>query len=227
VKFFLDSAHVHEIEHALAMWNIDGVTTNPRHIQVTGRPFLTVIQEIGRLFTGTNKTISTEINPHFDRWEDMVAEGEKLAALCPNFVIKVPSTEAGFKACSVLRGKGIGVNVTVCFSALQALQAMRMGATYVSPFIGWKETNAEPTVEFVEEIVAIRDNYGFGTEVLVAAVRNGRQIVEAAVAGADIVTAGFAVYQEGFDHPYTHVGLSKFQGFWDDTEYGEMEQSEK
>lgn len=223
MKFFLDSAHVHEIEYALQMWAIDGVTTNPRHIQATGRPFLEVIREIGRLVAGTDKTISTEINPHHTRWEDMVAEAEQLAALCPNFVIKVPSTEAGFRACQVLRGKGIRVNVTLCFSAMQALQAMRMGATYVSPFIGWKEANGEETVPLVQEIVAIRDNYSFATEVLVAAVRNARQIVDAAVAGADIVTAGFAVYQEGFDHPYTHSGLAKFQSFWDQTPYGEWQ----
>ncbi len=223
MKFFLDSAHVHEIAHALEMWDIDGVTTNPRHVEVTGKPFLTVIQEIGRLVQGTDKTISTEINPYHERWQDMVAEGEKLAALCPNFVIKVPSTEAGFKACQMLRAEGIRVNVTVCFSAMQALQAMRMGATYVSPFIGWKEANGEPSVSFIEEIVEIRNNYLFETEVLVAAVRNGRQVVDAALAGADIVTAGFAVYQEGFDHPYTHVGLAKFQDFWDKTPYGDEE----
>ncbi|MBN2472599.1 MAG: transaldolase, partial [Anaerolineae bacterium] len=124
MKFFLDSAHVHEIEHALAMWDIDGVTTNPRHIQVTGKPFLQVIQEIGALFEGTDKTISTEINPYHDDWQAMLAEGRKLAGLCPNFVIKVPSTEAGFKACQALRAEGIRVNVTVAFSAMQALQAM-------------------------------------------------------------------------------------------------------
>ena len=221
MKFFLDSAHVHEIEYALEMWNIDGVTTNPRHIQVTGKPFLQVIREIGKLVEGTDKTISTEINPYHDTWETMVEEGEKLAAMCPNFVIKVPSNEAGFKACQVLRGKGIGVNVTVCFSAMQALQAMRMGATYVSPFLGWKESNAEYTIDFIREICEIRDNYGFSTEVLAAALRNGRQIVESAIAGADITTAGYAVYEAGFDHPYTHVGLGKFQSFWDETEYGE------
>lgn len=221
MKFFLDSAHVHEIEHALEMWDIDGVTTNPRHIQVTGKPFLQVIQEIGKLVEGTEKTVSTEINPYHDNWQDMVAEGEKLAALCPNFVIKVPSTEAGYKACQVLREKGIGVNVTVAFSAMQALQAMRMNATYISPFVGWKESNGEYTIDFIQEIVTIRENYGFQTEVLAAALRNGRQVVEAAVAGADIVTAGFDVYEQGFDHPYTHVGLAKFQSFWDQTPYGE------
>lgn len=221
MKFFLDSAHVHEIEHALTMWDISGVTTNPRHVQVTGRPFLDVIQDIGKLVAGTDKTISTEVNPHFDNWEDMVREGEMLAKLSPNFVIKIPSTEAGFKACQVLSKQGIGVNVTVCFSAMQALQAFRMGAKYVSPFIGWKETNAEYTVDFIDEIVQIRDNYAYETEIIVAAVRNARQIVESAVSGADIVTAGFAVYEEGFMHPYTDIGLKKFQDFWDQTPYGE------
>ena len=110
-------------------------------------------------------------------------------------------------------------NLTLVFSAAQALQAMRMGATFVSPFIGWKENNGEEIVSMIEEIVTIRDNYGFETEVLVAAVRNGRHIVEAAVAGADIVTAGFAVFQDAFDHPYTGVGLARFQSFWDQTPY--------
>ena len=103
------------------------------------------------------------------------------------------------------------------FSAMQALQAMRMGAFYVSPFIGWKENNAEEINNMINEIVYIRDQYDFKTEVLVAAVRNGRQIVNAAVVGADIVTAGFDVYKEGFEHPYTPVGLTKFAEFWDKT----------
>lgn len=219
MKFFLDSAHVHEIEYALDMWNIDGVTTNPRHVNVSGKPFLTVIKEIGRLFEGTDKPISVEVNPHYDNWQDMVAEAEKLAALSPNFVIKLPATEAGFKGISVLAGKGIRVNLTLVFSAAQALQAFRMGAYFVSPFIGWKESNAEEVWNFVNEVVAIRDNYGFTGQIIVSAVRNGRQIAEAAVAGADIVTAGFDVYQDAFDHPYTHVGLGKFQSFWDQTSY--------
>ena len=219
MKFFLDSAHVHEISYALDMWDIDGVTTNPKHVQVTGKPFSTVNQEIGKLFEGTDKPISVEVNPHYDDWQDMVAEAEKLAALCPNFVIKLPATEAGFKAIPVLADKGIRVNLTLVFSAVQALQAFRMGAYFVSPFIGWKESNAEETRHFVEEIVAIRDNYGYNGQIIVSAVRNGRQIAEAAVAGADIVTAGFDVFQEAFDHPYTHVGLDRFISFWDQTAY--------
>jgi transaldolase len=219
MKFFLDSALVDEIAHALKMWHIDGVTTNPRHVSVTGKPFLTTIHEIADLFKGTDKAISVEVNPHHDDYEAMVAEAEKLAPMSPNFVIKLPATEAGFKAIPLLKEKGIRSNLTLVFSAGQALQAMRMGAYFVSPFIGWKESNAEETVRLIEDIVAIRDNYGFSTEIIVAAVRNGRQIVDAAVAGADIVTAGFAVYQDLFDHPYTHVGLAKFASFWDQTPY--------
>jgi transaldolase len=219
MKFFLDSAQMDEIEHALKMWNLDGVTTNPRHVQASGKPFLTVVQEIGALFKGTEKTVSVEVDPHHADFEKMVVEGQKLAALSPNFVIKLPATEAGFKAVAVLKEKGVRANLTLVFSVAQALQAMRMGAFFVSPFIGWKEANGEEIQSFIHETVTVRDNYGFDTEIIVAAVRNGRQIVDAAVAGADIVTAGFAVYKDAFDHPYTGVGLGKFQGFWDQTPY--------
>jgi transaldolase len=217
MKFFLDSAHVHEIEYALKMWNLDGVTTNPRHVQASGKPFLTVIREIGTLFEGTNKPISVEVNPHHVEFEKMVAEGEELAKMSPNFVIKLPATEAGYKAVSVLKEKGIRSNLTLVFSAAQALHAMRMGAYFVSPFIGWKEANGEEVQSLIQEVVAIRDNYSFKTEIIIAAVRNGRQIVDAALSGADIVTAGLAVYKDAFDHPYTGVGLHKFQEFWDQT----------
>jgi transaldolase len=219
VKFFLDSAHVHEIKYALDMWDIDGVTTNPRHVQVSGKPFLKVIHEIAGLFEGTEKPVSVEVNPHHDNWQAMVTEAERLAAISPNFVIKLPAIEAGFKALSVLAEKDIRVNLTLVFSATQALQAFRMGAYFVSPFIGWKEANAEEVRSFVQEVVDIRDNYGFPGEIIVSAVRNGRQIAEAALAGADIVTAGASVYQDAFDHPFTHVGLAKFQSFWDETDY--------
>ena len=219
MKFFLDSAHVHEIEYALNMWNLDGVTTNPRHVQASGKPFLTVIREIGALFAGTDKPVSVEVNPHHTDYAKMVAEAEILAAMSPNFVIKLPAIEAGYKAVAVLKEKGIRSNLTLVFSAAQALHAMRMGAYFVSPFIGWKEANGEEVQSFIEEILAIRDNYGFSSEIIVAAVRNGRQIADAAVMGADIVTAGLAVFKDAFDHPYTGVGLQKFQEFWDQTPY--------
>jgi transaldolase len=219
MQFFLDSAQVDEIEYGLKMWDIDGITTNPRHVQVSGKPFISVVKEIGAMVAGTDKTVSVEVNPHLEDYELMVAEGEKLASLSDNFVIKLPATEAGFKAVEQLKNKGIRSNLTLVFSAAQALQAMRMGAYFVSPFIGWKEANGEDTINFIAEITAIRDNFEFQTEIIVAAVRNARQMVEAAVTGADIVTAGFAVYQDAFKHPYTDDGLQKFISFWDQTTY--------
>jgi transaldolase len=219
MKFFLDSAIVEQIEFALEYFNIDGITTNPRHVQTSGKPFLTVIREIGKLVEGTDKTVSVEVNPHFTEYDEIIKEAEKLAALSPNFVIKLQCMESSFKAIPYLAKKGIRVNLTLVFSAVQALQAMRMGAYFVSPFIGWKETNGEETIPFIEDIVAIRDNYNFSTEVIVAAVRNGRQIVDSAVCGADIVTAGLEVYREAFEHPYTQEGIKRFSAFWDKTPY--------
>ena len=219
MKFFLDSAKADEIRYARDMWSIDGVTSNPRHVRNSGKPFLVAIREMAQLFEGTDKPISVEVNPHYTEAGAMVEEGSKLAAMSPNFVIKLPATEAGFKALWALRDKGIRVNLTLVFSAAQALQAARLGATFVSPFIGWKEANGEEVSHMVAEIVRIYHNYNFKTEVLVAAVRNARQIVEAAVAGAHIVTAGFDVYKDAFDHPYTAKGLKIFADSWDATPY--------
>jgi transaldolase len=219
MQFFLDSAITSEIEYALNSFNIDGITTNPRHVQVSGKPFMTVVREIAKLVEGTEKTVSVEVNPHFMTYEEMMPEAEKLAAISPNFVIKLQCVEPAFKVIEDLAKQDIRVNCTLIFSPFQALQAMRAGAYYISPFIGWKETNGEETRGFVEEVVTLRDNYGFDTEIIVAAVRNARQIVDCALAGADIVTAGLSVYQEGFHHPYTREGIEKFTQFWDATKY--------
>ena len=219
MQFFLDSAKVDEIEYALDAFNIDGVTTNPRHVQVSGKPFMTVIKEIATLVEGTDKTVSVEVNPHYMTYNEIMPEAEKLAALSPNFVIKIQCVEAAFKAIEDLAKKNIRVNCTLIFSAMQALQAMRAGAYYISPFIGWKETNGEDTQGFIKDVVTIRDNYEFDTEIIVAAVRNARQVIDAAVADADIVTAGLPVYLDGFHHPYTQEGIGKFISFWDQTQY--------
>jgi len=219
MKFFLDSALTEEIAYAIDVFDIDGVTTNPRHVQVSGKPFTVVIKEIAALVEGTDKTVSVEVNPHIMETDAMIAEAEKLAVISPNFVIKLQCVEPAFKAIKSLSAQGIRVNCTLIFSAVQALQAMRSGAFYISPFIGWKEANAEDIHQFVEEVVTIRDNYGFYSEVIVAAIRNARQIADAAVAGADIVTAGLKVYQDSFDHPYTHKGIQLFSDFWDKTQY--------
>lgn len=219
MKFFLDSAHVDEIEYALDMWNIDGVTTNPKHVQRSGKSFMDAVHDMAELFKGTDKPVSVEVNPHFDTWEDMVKQAKEIAAITPNFVIKLPATQAGFKSIVELKKDGIRANLTLCFSPAQALQAMRMGAHFVSPFIGWKQANGEEIWGMVSDIIAIRDNYGFDTQVLVSAMRNGYQIATAAAMGADIVTAGFSVYEDSFDHPYTHKGLGIFQSFWDKTPF--------
>lgn len=221
MKIFLDSAMTAEITDALETLAIDGITTNPRHVQVSGKPFLTVVREIGELVKDyPDVTVSVQTNPHnHGDYQAIVDEGRKFAAMSDQFIIKMPCTPGGYRACRILAEEGIRSNLTLCFSAAQAMQAMRMGAFYVSPFIGWKETNGEEVRSFIEECVAIRDNYGYPTEILVAAVRNGRQITDAAVAGADIVTAGLSVWTEAFEHPYTDVGLGKFQEFWDKTPY--------
>ncbi|MBK9749569.1 MAG: transaldolase [Chloroflexi bacterium] len=220
MKFFLDSAITDEIRYAIDMWDIDGVTTNPRHVQASGKPFMRVIQEIGEMFAGTDKPVSVQTNPHnHSDYQAIVDEGRKLAKLSPNFVIKMPCTEHGFKACKVLKEEGIRANLTLCFSAVQGLQAMRMGAHLVSPFIAWKEGNGEDTDVFIQDLVSIRNNAFYETEILVAAVRNGRQIAFAGAIGADIVTTSFDVYKEAFAHPYTDLGLGRFQGFWDKTPY--------
>ena len=219
MKFFLDSAILEEVKYALEYYDIDGVTTNPRHVQVSGKPFMTVIHEIAEVFSGTEKTISVEVNPHYTDFDVIVEEAEKLAALSPNFVIKLQAQEAAWKAIPYLARKGIRTNLTLVFSASQALQAMRMGAYYVSPFIGWKEANGEETQSFIEDCVAIRENYGYTTQIIVAAVRTGHQIAGAAVAGADIVTAGLDVFKQAFEHPYTQEGIQRFTNFWDKTPY--------
>lgn len=172
------------------------------------------------MVAGTEKTVSIQTNPHkHNDFRAIVEEGERLAKLSPNFVIKMPCTNNGFRACKILSAQGIRTNLTLCFTPIQALQAMRMGAFYVSPFIGWKESNGEEVSEFIDEVTTIRDVYDYQTEVLVAAVRNARQITEAALTGADIVTCGYAVYKEAFENPYTDMGLGRFQGFWDQTQY--------
>ena len=219
MKFFLDSAMVDEIAYGLEYFDIDGVTTNPRHVQVSGKPFISVIKEIGELVQNTDKTVSVEVNPHLSDYDEIIKEARKLAALSSNFVVKLQCMETTIKAIPVLAKDGIRVNMTLVFSAAQALFAMRAGAYYVSPFIGWKESNGEEVDSFIDDLVQMRENYGFSTKVLVAAVRNGRQIVNAAVAGADIVTAGLAVYREAVEHPYTQMGIQRFSSFWDKTQY--------
>lgn len=225
MKYFLDSAKLDEIKFAYETFGIDGVTTNPRHIMLSGKPFITAITDIANWvkeegLEGYEKfPISVEINPHIDDADLMVAEAEKIANICSNFVIKIPATEQGITAARRLEKMGIRTNVTLIFSAAQALLPAKNGSKFVSPFIGWKEANGEDCKEYIKNIVEIYKNYGFygKTEIICAAVRTPKQMTDCAVAGADIVTAGLAVYQDSMKHPYTNQGIGIFQEAWDNT----------
>jgi transaldolase len=218
MKYFLDSAILSEITYAYENWAIDGVTTNPRHIMNSGKPFLTVLDELAKEFEGVaNFPISAEINPHLDDAREMVHEGRKIAKLSPNFIIKIPCTEPGLIAAKELEKDGISTNVTLVFSPSQALQPARVGAKFVSPFVGWKENSGDDATAYIQDIIKIYQNYNYETEIIVAALRNGKQIADAAKAGAHIVTCGFDVYKESFYHAFTDYGLDKFRKAWDNT----------
>jgi transaldolase len=224
MRYFLDSAKLDEIVYAHDNWGIDGVTTNPRHILSSGKPFRTVVGELADRFSGEDFPISVEINPHLERADEMVDQAVEIAALSDNFAIKIPCTEQGLVAARRLSAREVKTNVTLVFSPSQALAAARAGARFVSPFIGWKETSGEPTMEFIDTCVTILANYGFETEIIVAAVRNGHQIASAALCGADIVTAGYDVFRDSFEHPFTRHGIDVFSDAWDRTEAGQAGQ---
>jgi transaldolase len=215
MRYFLDSAKIDEIRYAYQNWGIDGVTTNPKHIAATGKSFQTVIKELADEFKGKEFPISIEIDPYLQKSEEMITQAKKYAALSNNFVIKIPCTEQGLIAAKNLVQDGIKVNLTLVFTASQAIQAARIGCQYVSPFIGWQESSGADCSALVEDIVAIYGNYGYDSQIIVAAVRSGKTIVDAALVGADIVTAGFQIYKESFDHPFTDRGLKIFQEAWD------------
>lgn len=221
MKYFLDSAKIDEIKYAYENWGIDGVTTNPRHIMTSGKPFYTVIREIADYFKDTDVPISVEIDPNLTNKEDMIAHGKKLAAISPNFCIKIPCTEQGLCAAKVLNDEGINTNVTLVFSASQALQVARIGSKFCSPFIGWGEANGEFPLDNIKRIMEIYNNYGYQTEVITAAVRTGKQLAEAALYGSDISTAGFDVYKDSFYSPYTDFGNNIFVNAWNNTDTSE------
>lgn len=218
MKYFLDSAKIDEIRYAYKHWGIDGVTTNPKHIMNSGKPLVAILKELADEFNGVeNFPISIEINPHLEDYNEMVSEGRKFASISDNFIIKIPCTEQGLIAAKMLEEEDIRTNVTLVFSPSQALQPARIGAAFVSPFVGWKEESGEDTGPYIQDIVNIYRTYGYETEIIVAALRNGKQIVDAAKAGADIVTCGFDVYKASFHHAFTDHGLTVFRNAWDNT----------
>lgn len=217
MQLFLDSAKADEIRHALQWWDVDGVTTNPKHVQAAGKPFRAVLDEIAELFTGTDKPVSVEVNPHLTDWQEIVAQGRELAAISPNFVVKVGMSEAGCRAIRELNDAGVRVNATLVFSVTQAWHAARAGASYISPFLGWKEQHGDDATELIGDVRAMLDNYDFPAQIIAAAIRNSHQLAQAALAGADCATAGMAVYQDSFRNPYTTMGEQIFQDAWDAT----------
>jgi len=209
MKIFLDTANVAEIREGVTLGVVDGVTTNPSLIAKEKRPFRPLVEEICSIVPGdvSLEVVATD-------FEGMVKEGEELAQVAANVVVKAPLTQDGLKAVKYLSGKGIRVNQTLCFSAPQALLSAKAGATYISPFLGRLDDIGHVGMDLIRDICEIYRNYGFKTQVLAASIRNPLHVVDAAKAGAHVATMPFAVLQSLMKHPLTDVGLKRFLEDW-------------
>lgn len=208
MKLFVDTANVEDIKKANAMGVICGVTTNPSLIAKEGRDFKEVIKEITSIVDGP---ISGEVKATTVDAEGMIEEGRKIAAIHPNMVVKIPMTVEGLKAVKVLSAENIKTNVTLIFSANQAILAANAGATYVSPFLGRLDDISQPGIELIRQIAEIFDIYGYGTEIIAASIRNPIHVTDCALAGADIATVPYQVIEQMTKHPLTDQGIEKFQ----------------
>ncbi|MFI4934413.1 MAG: fructose-6-phosphate aldolase [Caulobacterales bacterium] len=209
MQLFLDSTDTAQIKALAATGLVDGVTTNPSLIAKSGRPMLEVIAEICALVEGpvSAEAVASDV-------PTMLAEGRKLAKIAQNVVVKLPLTKEGLIATAELAREGIRVNVTLCFSAVQALLAAKAGAAFISPFVGRLDDHGAVGMEVVAEIRAIYDTYGFDTQILAASIRNAEHVKAAALAGADCATIPPAVFEELFKHPLTEKGLQSFLSDW-------------
>lgn len=208
MKFFIDTANVEDIKKANDMGVICGVTTNPSLIAKEGRDFNEVIREITSIVDGP---ISGEVKATTVDAEGMIKEGREIAAIHPNMVVKIPMTAEGLKAVKALSAEGIKTNVTLIFSANQALLAARAGAAYVSPFLGRLDDISQPGIDLIRTIADIFDIYGLETEIIAASVRNPIHVTDCALAGADIATVPYKVIKQMTKHPLTDQGIEKFQ----------------
>ena len=208
MKFFVDTANVEEIRKANDMGIICGVTTNPSLIAKEGRDFNQVIAEIASIVDGP---ISGEVKATTTDAEGMIKEGREIAAIHPNMVVKIPMTVEGLKAVKVLHAEGIKTNVTLIFSAAQALLAARAGATYVSPFLGRLDDISMPGIDLINEITEIFMMHDIQTEIIAASIRNPIHVIDCAKAGADIATVPYKVLEQMTRHPLTDQGIAKFQ----------------
>lgn len=209
MKFFIDTADVSEIQELAATGLLDGVTTNPSLVAKTGRPFLDVVAEICALVDGH---VSAEVTA--TDFPTMLAEGRVLAAIADNVCVKVPLTVDGLKTCKALADDGTAVNVTLCFSAAQALLAAKAGARYISPFVGRLDDIGAVGMDLIADICDIYSNYNFETEVLVASIRGPQHLIEAAKIGAHVATLPPAVIRQLYHHPLTDKGLEAFLQDW-------------
>ena len=209
MKFFADTAEIADIRELADAGLLDGVTTNPSLIKKSGRDFIEVVTEIAGVVSGpvSAEVVATE-------HKAMMNEAERLRKIATNIVIKVPLTPDGLKTCKALTGDGTMVNVTLCFSANQALLAAKAGASFISPFVGRLDDIGQPGMELISDIRLIYDNYDFATEILVASVRNPIHVLDAAKLGADVMTAPPAVIWSLFKHPLTDAGLASFLKDW-------------
>ncbi|MCU4655097.1 fructose-6-phosphate aldolase [Roseibacterium sp. SDUM158016] len=209
MKFFVDTADIEAIRDLAQLGIVDGVTTNPSLIMKSGRDIKEVTKEICDLVDGPVSAETVALDA-----EGMIAEGKELAKIADNITIKVPLTWEGLKACKALTSEGFMVNVTLCFSANQALLAAKAGATFISPFIGRLDDINLDGMELIAEIRAIYDNYGFGTEILAASIRSANHMKQAALIGADVATAPPNVIKAMASHPLTDKGLEGFLKDW-------------
>ncbi len=210
MKFFLDTANLDEIREANDWGIVDGVTTNPSHVSKEDMPFHQLIEEICGIVDGpiSAEVVSTEV-------DGMVAEARELVKIHENIVVKVPMLPDGVKAIKILYEEGIKTNATLIFSANQALLVAKAGATYVSPFVGRIDDAGQDGMDLANQIKVIHDNYGFATEIIVAAARNPQHVLQAALIGADITTMRFDIMEKLFLHPMTDVGLKMFLADWE------------
>jgi transaldolase len=209
MDFFLDTANREEIETGLAWGMVDGITTNPSLIASQGKPYLPTVKEIAELVPGP---VSGEVLA--TGYDEMLEQGRRLAALAGNVVVKLPLSPDGLRAVATLAADGIKSNVTLCFSAAQALLAAKAGAAYISPFVGRLDDVGHDGMALIEQIVDMYSNYTFSTKVLVASVRHPLHVVQAAELGADVATIPFKVLERLYQHPLTDAGLERFLSDW-------------
>lgn len=210
MKLFIDTAKTDEIKEAWSWGIIDGVTTNPTHVAASGKKFFDVIEEICGIVDGPISAEAVSLTA-----EEIIKEAQTLSRIHENIVVKVPVIREGIKAVKILSERGIKTNMTLNFNATQAMMAAKVGATYISPFVGRLDNINHDGMELVRQIKTIYGHYGYTTQIIVAAVRHPGHVLQAALAGADVCTMRFDILEKLFDHPLTDIGLEQFLKDWE------------